>query len=140
MNTNTNNNAFEIKYKVGKIDECFDEKGNTSLMLRHISWEKRDSKEYGEEGLELRKFYITADGKETPGKGIRFLTEDGPHKLVSTLLEHGFGKTQESIRILSQREDFESSLINVIGLTKVQEAKSVSPKVKYFDPRELAKR
>ena len=133
-------NNFEIKYKVGKIDECFDEKGNTSLMMRHIAWEKRDEKEYGEEGLELRKFYITADGKETPGKGFRFLTEDGPHKLVSTMLEHGFGKTQEVIKIISQREDFDDSLVNVLGATKVSEVKSISPKVKYFDPRELSKK
>lgn len=133
-------NNFEIKYKVGKIDECFDEKGNSSLMMRHIAWEKRDEKEFGEEGLELRKFYITSDGKETPGKGFRFLTEDGPHKLVSTMLDHGFGKTQEVIKIISQREDFDDSLVNVLGATKVSEVKSISPKVKYFDPRELAKK
>lgn len=124
-------------YIVGDTDEVIDEKGNTALMLRDMQW-KHDGKE-GTMRLELRRFIMSAEGEERANKGVAFLTEDGPHNLANTLLRLGYGNTQECIEHLAKREDFEESLINVIGTGKVEKVKKASPKVKYFDPKELTK-
>lgn len=85
---------------VDGYDHIFDEKGNTFLSLRKISWGGREPK------LDLRKWYTMADGEERVGRGVGFLTEEGPHELTRILVQEGFGYTNELMDILSTREDF----------------------------------
>ena len=95
-----------------KVDETFDylieEKGNQATFFRRVSWGGRDAK------LEIRKWYV--DGTtETPGKGVPFMTEEGPDELVRIMTEIGYGKTDEVLSNISKRDDFGISVKKVLG-------------------------
>lgn len=116
----------------GEVDEVIDEKGNSVIMFRKLAWGK------GEEKLELRKWYVDID-KETPSKGVTFLTEDGPHNLTHVLIRKGFGDTEKILEELKTRDGFEDSLSNVIGKKKVKEIKEqeATDEAIYYDPKEM---
>lgn len=102
---------MDIKYTIhDEFDKVFDEKGNTFLALRKISWGEKSQPKF-----DLRKWYIGKDGIETVGKGFSFLTEEGPHDLTHVLLESGFGNTKKIIDNIKDRDDFNSALISSIG-------------------------
>lgn len=114
---------MEIKYKViDNVDHIFDEKGNTFLALRKISWNDREPK------LDLRKWYVNSEGEETVGKGISFLTEDGPNELTRILVKEGYGDTNELMEYLSKREDFDKDKYDIDSLIKKDE---------YYDAQSL---
>lgn len=99
--------AFE--YKIDEdFDHVFDEKGNTFLALRKVQWGGK-----GDFKLDIRKWYTNSDGEEVVGKGVSFLTEDGPHELVKTLVDNGYGKTNEVLQGIYHRDDFEKCLENL---------------------------
>lgn len=105
---------MDIKYVVEDGSEkVFDEKGNVILAMRKVSWGANASEENVK--LELRKWYMDADGGERPNKGFSFLTEDGPNNLASCLVESGYGNTREVLTHLSTREDFRPELNVVLG-------------------------
>src|SRR5574344_227226 len=119
----------DFSYTVGDIDEVVDERGNMAVMLRKLAWGK------GAEKLEIRKWFMEANG-EKASKGVTFLTEEGPHNLVKIMAEKGFGHTEEVIKAISTRDDFDKSLINVIGEGKVKQAKKAAPdSASYYDPK-----
>ena len=99
----------EFKYEVDKeFDYLVEEKGNQAIFFRRVSWGGRDAKP------EIRKWYV--DGtSETPGKGVTFMTEEGPDELVKVMTEVGFGKTDEILENISKREDFGISVKKVLG-------------------------
>lgn len=103
----------EFGYLVVGDEQIFDEKANTFLAMRKVAWGNNPDPEKAK--LELRKWHMSADGKETPSKGFSFLTEDGPNILTHILLTAGFGRTETVIRSIKDREDFESSLNKVLG-------------------------
>ena len=124
--------AFD--YKVNPdFDFIFDEKGNTFLALRKISWGDN-----GKEKLDIRKYYNSSDGTETVGKGISFITDEGPHELTRILVENEFGYTDEIINGIKDRKDFMSSLVKVLNKEEIDnlELESVDPDEDYFDPVE----
>lgn len=100
----------KLKYKVCGYDQTVDEKGNAVLALRKIQWgiDQDDEEDPEKVKLELRKWYINASG-ETPGKGVTFLTEEGPHDLTQTLVDSGYGHTEDVLKSLMKREDFVDS-------------------------------
>lgn len=125
--------AFE--YKVNPdFDFTFDEKGNTFLALRKLSWGEGKP-----EKIELRKWYNSADGTETPNKGFTFLTEEGPHELTKVLVEQGFGYTDEILNGLKDREDFIPNIAKVLSKEKLDELgiEGVDPNEDYYDPSVL---
>jgi hypothetical protein len=125
--------AIAFDYHVNEeVDEVIDEKGNTVIMFRKLAWGA------GEEKLELRKWYVDIN-KETPSKGVTFLTEDGPHNLVNILVKKGFGDTEKVLEELKSREDFEEALSNVIGKKKVKDIKNqdAANEASYYDPKEM---
>lgn len=125
--------AFE--YKVNPdFDFTFDEKGNTFLALRKLSWGEGKP-----EKIELRKWYNSTDGTETPNKGFTFLTEEGPHELTKVLVEQGFGYTDDILNGLKDREDFKSSLSKVLSGEELDELgiEKVDPDEEYYDPVNL---
>lgn len=124
--------AFD--YKVNPdFDFIFDEKGNTFLALRKIAWS-----EGSQEKLDIRKYYNSADGKETVGKGVSFITEEGPHELTRILVENDFGYTDEIINGIKNRKDFMTSLVKVLNEEDTKELglENIDPNEEYFDPVE----
>lgn len=128
---------MNIQYKIHDgIDHVFDEKGNTFLALRKISWGDSDKPK-----LDLRKWYVSKEGEETVGKGFSFLTEDGPNELTNILTQCGFGETKTIIDNIKDREDFESSLLKSLGKEKLEELgieidEDVADE-DYYDPRAI---
>ena len=121
--------TFDIK-KDG-INELIDEKGNSTIMLREVSWSGRENYK-----LELRRWIVEEAG-DKPLKGVSFLTEDGPNNLVHSMTKLGFGKTDVILNNLKTREDFDQSLIKTIGKTKISEAKESEIEISdedYYDP------
>lgn len=95
---------------VDDVDHIIDEKGNKFLALRKLYWnDNEDSAK-----LDLRLYYNTANGEERPGKGISFITEEGPNNLTHTLLGMGYGNTQRVLEAIKDRNDFRSSLNNIL--------------------------
>ncbi len=120
----------EFKYTVDKsLDEVVDERGNTAVMLRKLAWGDKEPK------VEIRKWFITEKG-ERPSKGVTFCTEEGPGNLAKVLIRNGFGKTEELIGELKDREDFDDSLAKVIGKQAIKKAKETVIE-EYYDPREV---
>ena len=58
-----------------------DEKGNSFISLRKIQWNNK-----GDYRLDLRK-YISTENGEQMGKGVSFLTEEGPGELATAISE-----------------------------------------------------
>lgn len=84
------------------IDEVFDEvPGNSFLALRRLRWT-----ETGNFRLDIRKWYTNNQGEEIAGKGVSFMTEEGPDNLIAALLKHGYGDTEKTIDAIKDREDF----------------------------------
>lgn len=88
-------------------DEIIEETtgSNSYLALREVRW-----KESAPFKLDLRKYFMKPDGTEIPGKGISFMTPDGPSTLINTLLDLGNGNTKEVISHIDRRPDFLSAL------------------------------
>jgi len=126
--------AAIFEYHVNdEVDEVIDEKGNTVILFRKLAWGK------GAEKLELRKWFVDIN-KETPSKGVTFLTEEGPHNLVHTFIKKGFGDTEKILTELKARDGFEDALSSVIGKKKVKEIKeqdAVEGEAVYYDPKEM---
>lgn len=74
-----------------RLDKVVDEKANQFISVRFAKW-----KEDQDFQLEIRRFALSEDG-ETPLKGVRFLTDNGPHELTTTLVENGFGMADELV-------------------------------------------
>lgn len=86
---------FEKNYEIDENSQrIIDERGNTYLMMAKFRWFGK-----GDFKLGLRTFYSTSDGEKI-GKGVNFLTEDGPHELTKALLEDGYGHPQEIAQTL----------------------------------------
>lgn len=77
-----------------RLDKVVDEKANQFISVRFAKW-----KEDQDFQLEIRRFALSEDG-ETPLKGVRFLTDNGPHELTTTLIENGFGMADELVDII----------------------------------------
>ena len=98
-------------YTHDNMDEIFDEKGNTFLAMRKIQWCKEGVEPDPDKAkLELRKWHMSSEG-EIAGKGFSFLTEEGPHELVTALISNGYAHTNEIIDLLKQRDDFNESIV-----------------------------
>lgn len=93
------------------LDIIVDEKGARFLSIRKVQWVKNgDEPDKEKAKLELRKYTIDKDGTEIPGKGVSFLTDEGPHNLVHEMVKNGYGETKEVLLALKDREDFKDSV------------------------------
>lgn len=91
----------DFSYDIDKdFDYTIEEKDNSFVALRKIRWGNREDYR-----LDLRKYISTEEG-ERMGKGLSFLTEDGPSELVKVLLDNDYGKPDEiSDTIVNNRRD-----------------------------------
>lgn len=127
----------EIKYTISDdFDHTFDEKGNTFLALRKIAWGDSDNVK-----LDIRKWYTNSAGEETIGKGVSFLTEEGPHELAKVLLENGYCDTFQVIESIKNRENFMTSLVRSLNKEYLEEnginVDDVELEEEYYDPKEM---
>lgn len=114
------------------IDEIFDEgSGNSFLALRKLRW--NSDKPYK---LDIRKWFTNSDGEEIAGKGVSFITEEGPKELINALIKHGYGDTKEILEGLQTRDDFIISL-NSLGVDESYIGTGSDEDKKYYDPKEL---
>jgi hypothetical protein len=123
------------------FDFIIEEKGNSFTALRKLRWSDKSATK-----LDIRKYMIDSDGNEVIGKGIGFMTEEGPHELVKVMTENGYGKTKEILVAIKDREDFMPSLSKVLSNSQMDELSEENPDLEfpddkdeevYYDPREL---
>lgn len=124
-----------------RLDKVVDEKANQFISVRFAKW-----KEDQDFQLEIRRFALSEDG-ETPLKGVRFLTDNGPHELTTTLIENGFGMADELVdTIIENRPAVAAKIYNRLTgdkklMTKVLSHENDEDKEdeseNFYDPKEL---
>jgi len=124
-----------------RLDKVVDEKANQFISVRFAKW-----KEDQDFQLEIRRFALSEDG-ETPLKGVRFLTDNGPHELTTTLVENGFGMADELVdTIIENRPAVAAKIYNRLTgdkklMTKVLSHENDEDKEdeseNFYDPKEL---
>lgn len=120
------------------INEVFDEAAgsNSFLALRKLRW--NENSQYK---LDIRKWYTNSEGEEVAGKGVSFMTEDGPNNLINALMKHGYGDTRGILESISSREDFLPNVKRIINNMNVNideiETGEESLDALYFDPKNL---
>ena len=115
--------AFE--YTVNpELDRIVEEKGNTYISFRKITWGPEIDEE--KEKLDIRKYYTNADGEEVVGKGVSFLTDEGPHELTKILLEEGYGHSDDIAEAIKNRDDYNDIVEAITNNDNKSEG--------YFDP------
>lgn len=119
--------------KFGDMDIIFDEKGSRFLTMRKVQWINRgEEPDESKAKLEMRKYTIDKDGSEICGKGISFLTEEGPHNLVKEFVANGFGHTKDILESLIKRDDFKESVEHL-----EEDENDSDRQGEYFDMRSL---
>lgn len=116
--------------KFGDLDSTIDEKGSIFIALRKVQWVKNgEDPDETKAKLDLRKYRVDENGDEIVGKGISFLTDDGPNELTKVLVHEGYGNTKEILKELKNRDDF------VDSVEHINEEDTGSGE--YFDMRQL---
>ena len=131
------NEAFNLQIDES-INEVFDEASgsNSFLALRKLRW--NENSQYK---LDIRKWYTDSNGEEIAGKGVSFMTEDGPNNLINALMKHGYGETRGILESISNRPDFLSNVKRVINNMNVtlDEVETTEEEIDalYFDPKNM---
>ena len=116
--------------KFGELDSTIDENGSIFIALRKVQWVKNgEDPDETKAKLDLRKYRVDENGDEIAGKGISFLTDDGPNELTKVLIHEGYGNTKEILKELKNRDDF------VDSVEHINEEDTGSGE--YFDMRQL---
>mgnify|MGYP000096964199 CR=1 FL=1 len=122
------------------FDHIIEEKGNSFIALRKIKWSDNSDVK-----LDIRKYMIDSDGNEVIGKGVGFMTEEGPHELVRIMAENGYGRTKDILQAIRDRDDFMPTLIKVLNNDEFNELSEnteldlseYEDEESFYDPREL---
>ena len=106
-----------FKYSIRGINRVIEERGQQFLRLSQIAWNASDEDDVEPDKikLDLRKYRTDAEGKEIMGKGVSFMTEEGPHELVHIMIEEGYGDTEKCISLLKNRNDFKDAVNAAYG-------------------------
>ena len=103
------NKEFKLEID-NEVDEVIDEvPGSSFIALRKLRWS--DS---GSFKLDIRKWYTNSEGEEIAGKGVSFMTEEGPDNLIEALLKHGYGDTRKTLNGIKDRDDFLPAVKEII--------------------------
>lgn len=104
------NKEFNYETDENKESYIIEEKGNSYTQLAYERWNEDNQFK-----LALRKFYSSAKG-ETAGKGVTFMTEEGPSELINALLKEGYGNPDDIANICVQnRPDIIGSIVYNFG-------------------------
>lgn len=111
------NEDGEFKYSIRGLNRIVEERGQQFLRLSRIAWNASDDDDVDEDKikLDLRKYRTDADGREIMGKGVSFMTEEGPHELVHIMIEEGYGDTEKCISLLKNRNNFKDAVNAAYG-------------------------
>ena len=112
------------------FDYTIEETGNTFVALRKLTWGDSTNPK-----LDLRKYYNTEQG-ERVHKGVS-LSDEGADELTKVLCETGYGDTEEILQGIKDRDNFMSSLVNVIGKDNIPETDMEIKDSDYFDPNSI---
>lgn len=100
------NKEFNYETDDNKESYIIEEKGNSYTQLAYERWN-----EDNQFRLALRKFYSSAKG-ETAGKGVTFMTEEGPSELINALLKEGYGNPDDIAKVcIEDRPDVIGAII-----------------------------
>ena len=105
--------------------------------MRKLRWS-----ENGKFKLDVRKWFTNSEGEEIAGKGVSFMTDDGPANLIEALLKNGYGDTRKTLNGIKDREDFAVRVKEVlkeknINLEDVEIPTIDSIEESYYDPRSI---
>lgn len=119
------------------LNEVVDElPGNRFIAFRKLRWNEGSPFKY-----DLRNWYTNAEGEEIAGKGVSFMTPEGPSNLAEALLKHGFGDTRKILNEISDREDFLVSVKEVITEKDIDLDSVQIPDIEsvgtYYDPKSI---
>lgn len=120
------------------IDEVIDEvPGSSFIALRKLRWSENSSFK-----LDIRKWYTNSDGEEVAGKGVSFMTDDGPDNLIEALLKHNYGDTRKTLNGIKDREDFLPAVKEIIiekdiDLDSIEIPTIDSISEKFYDPKSI---
>ena len=120
------------------INEVIDETpGNRFIALRKLRWSPEAPFK-----LDIRNWYTNAEGEEIAGKGLSFMTEEGPANLIEALLKHGYGDTRKTLNGIKDREDFSIAVKEVITAENINLDKVEIPDIdsldgEFYDPKSV---
>lgn len=120
------------------LNVVFDElPGNSFLALRKLRWNSSSPFK-----LDIRKWYTNSEGEEIAGKGVSFMTPEGPENLVQALLENGYCDTRKTLNGIKDRDDFaiavkEVILENNIDLDSIDISIDQLGSADYYDPKSI---
>ena len=133
--------ARELQLEIDpSIDEVIDEvPGSSFIALRKLRWSPTSSFK-----LDIRRWYTSSTGDEIAGKGISFMTEQGPDNLIQALLKHGYGDTRKTLDGIRERPDFLENVKDVLdemhsdlGGLIVERAPSTDIEELFYDPKSI---
>ena len=131
------NKEFQLEIDPS-IDVVFDEvPGNSFLALRKLRWSPNSSFK-----LDIRRWYTNSEGEEIAGKGVAFMTEEGPDNLIQALLENGYGDTRKTLNGIKDREDFLPAVKEIIDekgidLNSIKLPTMESLSENFYDPKSI---
>lgn len=97
----------EFKYSFRGINRVVEEKGNQFIRFAQIAWAGKDEEvDPSKIKYDLRRYFVDSDGAEKMGKGVTFLSDNGPTEFTHILVEEGFGDTTKILNSIKTREDF----------------------------------
>ena len=131
--------ALEFNLEIDdSLNVVFDElPGNSFLALRKLRWNSSSPFK-----LDIRKWYTNSEGEEIAGKGVSFMTPEGPENLVQALLENGYCDTRKTLNGIKDRDDFaiavkEVILENNIDLDSIDISIDQLGSADYYDPKSI---
>lgn len=118
------------------IDEVFDELpgSNSFLALRKLRWNPNSDFK-----LDIRKWFTNSNGEEIAGKGVSFMTDEGPDNLIQCLLKNGYGDTRKTLDGIKDRDDFIPTLSEMIKNNEIHnfEIPESSDETSFYDPKDI---
>lgn len=119
------------------INEVIDEvPGNRFIALRKLRWNPESPFK-----LDIRNWYTNSEGEEIAGKGVSFMTPEGPDNLIEALLKHGYGDTRKTINGIKDREDFLVAIKEVIVEKDIDldsiEIPDIESVGSFYDPKSI---
>lgn len=119
------------------INDVIDEtNGNSFIALRKLRWFPESPFR-----LDIRRWTINKDGEEIPGKGVSFVTPEGPDNLIEALLGHGYGDTRKTINGIKDREDFPVAVKEAIQELGIDldsiEIPTIDDAGSFYDPKSI---
>lgn len=131
--------AHEFNLEIDdSLNVVFDEvPGSSFLALRKLRWNASSPFK-----LDIRKWYTNSQGEEIAGKGVSFMTSEGPENLIQALLENGYGDTRKTLRGIKDRDDFAVAVKEVlvekgIDINSIDISIDQLDSASYYDPKAI---